>query len=139
MFAGSVSLGFDPLQLVNGPNLCAGRAEVLHNQQGGTVCDDNWLLPDTAVLCRQLGCGMGLPALAELDFREGLIPSDWMMFTAEHQKLPSVNAGLSLGETITFTTEKMPVLCAQVTHIRHHGAGSGRGTQQGALCPHSQC
>ncbi|XP_030053584.1 CD5 antigen-like [Microcaecilia unicolor] len=58
-------------RLVNGPSSCSGRIEVLREGQWGTICDDDWDLNDTKVLCRQLGCGAPIGSYSSGVYGEG--------------------------------------------------------------------
>nr|XP_033815897.1 CD5 antigen-like isoform X2 [Geotrypetes seraphini] len=60
-----------PVRLVNGPSFCSGRIEVLREGRWGTVCDDDWGLPDAEVLCRQLGCGAPVATYSAGVYGEG--------------------------------------------------------------------
>ncbi|XP_073667820.1 scavenger receptor cysteine-rich domain-containing protein DMBT1-like [Paramisgurnus dabryanus] len=59
------------IRLVNGPNQCSGRVEVLYNNQWGTVCDAGWDLTDAAVVCSSMGCGTPVAVKTGAFFGQG--------------------------------------------------------------------
>ncbi|XP_036433505.1 deleted in malignant brain tumors 1 protein-like, partial [Colossoma macropomum] len=74
---GLMCAGKNSVRLVDGGSRCAGRVEVLHRDEWGTVCGFNWDKRDAAVVCRELGCGDAVDALGGAHFGQGSGPI-WM-------------------------------------------------------------
>ncbi|XP_067451600.1 scavenger receptor cysteine-rich type 1 protein M130-like [Thunnus thynnus] len=57
----------DDVRLVGGASRCAGRLEVKHQGEWGTVHNDLWSLKETSVICRWLDCGASVSAVRRED------------------------------------------------------------------------
>uniref|UniRef100_A0A8C4YEC9 Soluble scavenger receptor cysteine-rich domain-containing protein SSC5D n=1 Tax=Gopherus evgoodei TaxID=1825980 RepID=A0A8C4YEC9_9SAUR len=107
------------LRLVNGPSRCAGRVEVLHNHQWGTVCDDSWDLQDARVVCRQLGCGtvLSAPGMARFGRGSDHIWLDYVNCTGTEAALTDCRAQ-PWGENNCTHGEDAGVVCSELTQVR---------------------
>ncbi|XP_010221162.1 PREDICTED: soluble scavenger receptor cysteine-rich domain-containing protein SSC5D-like, partial [Tinamus guttatus] len=102
------------VRVVDGPNKCSGRVEVLHKDVWGTVCDDGWDLREAKVVCRQLGCGTALSAPRESKYGEGkgkIWLSD-LKCTGREASLAECKAK-PLGENICNHVEDASVECSE--------------------------
>ncbi|KAH1186917.1 hypothetical protein KIL84_019666 [Mauremys mutica] len=77
------SKGSEELRLVNGGSPCAGRVEVKHQDQWGTVCHFGWDKADAGVVCKQLECGAAVSAHRYAHFGPGSGPI-WLNRVACH-------------------------------------------------------
>nr|XP_014349443.1 PREDICTED: immunoglobulin superfamily member 1-like [Latimeria chalumnae] len=104
----------DQLRLVNGSGRCAGRVEVYHNGEWGTVCHDDWNLDDGDVVCRQLECGSAISTPESAVFGEGsgVIWLDEVQCTAAAHSLSSCRAN-SWGDNNCIHEQDAGVVCSE--------------------------
>ncbi|XP_027886212.1 scavenger receptor cysteine-rich domain-containing group B protein [Xiphophorus couchianus] len=70
----SQTKGKPTIRVMNGNSSCQGRVEVLYKTIWGTVCDDDWDMPNANVVCRALGCGPAIAAKTQAYFGYGTGP-----------------------------------------------------------------
>ncbi|XP_050959148.1 soluble scavenger receptor cysteine-rich domain-containing protein SSC5D-like, partial [Labeo rohita] len=58
-------------RLVDGPHLCSGRLEILHDRTWMSVCDAAFDQQDAEVVCRELDCGAPVQVLGAAAFGKG--------------------------------------------------------------------
>ncbi|XP_053908292.1 scavenger receptor cysteine-rich domain-containing group B protein-like [Cuculus canorus] len=136
-----VHAGASEVRLVNGPHRCSGRVEVFHDQQWGTVCDDEWTFSDATVVCRQLGCGTAITSYARAHFGQGSGPiwldnvqcdgteaalsecpaRPWGINNCEHGEDTSVVcSGTTTDTSPRLRLENGPDHCAGRVEVLHH-------------------
>ncbi|XP_054848825.1 deleted in malignant brain tumors 1 protein-like isoform X2 [Eublepharis macularius] len=128
------------IRLVNGPNQCSGRVEILHDRLWGTICDDDWDLEDAEVVCRYLGCGAALSAPQDSRFGSGsgFIWLDDVNCTGTESRISKCPAKL-WGKHDCFHNEDAGVVCTEIRLMNGSNRCSGRvevyhNGQWGTIC-----
>ncbi|XP_054848819.1 deleted in malignant brain tumors 1 protein-like [Eublepharis macularius] len=128
------------IRLVNGPNRCSGRVEILHEKRWGTICDDNWDLEDANVVCRHLGCGAALSAPRVSYFGDGSGPIwlDEVNCTGQENSISSCPAGQWRKHDCSHH-EDAGVVCGDIRLMNGSNRCSGRievfhNEQWGTIC-----
>ncbi|XP_053549014.1 scavenger receptor cysteine-rich type 1 protein M130-like [Bombina bombina] len=114
------------LRLADGRGRCAGRVEVYHQGEWGTVCDDSWSLEDADVVCRQLNCGYAINAtiMAHHGRGTGKIWLDEVQCVGNETALWEC-PNLLWGQHNCGHKEDAGVVCSEFTDLRFSGGSHG--------------
>ena len=94
-----------PIRLAGSADFYSGRVELYYNGHWGTVCNDNWMLRSSHVVCRQMGLG---PALGSQAGGNGLGTS-WLnnvMCMGLEQDLASCPSTYNFSSSLTCSHDK---------------------------------
>ena len=102
----------ESIRLVNGRSECSGRLEISHNGEWGTICDDEWEMSNTDVVCRQLGCGHGISFGGTNDHGRGIGPIwlDNVVCTGEEEAITQCSHQ-DYGENNCGHSEDVSIVC----------------------------
>uniref|UniRef100_A0A3Q3G0N5 T-cell differentiation antigen CD6-like n=1 Tax=Labrus bergylta TaxID=56723 RepID=A0A3Q3G0N5_9LABR len=114
--------GHQAARLAGGSDRCAGRVELWKNGRWGTVCDDQWDLPDADVVCAQLGCGYAISVTGQVGSfppGRGPIHLDELNCTGKEDNLWACPAAQD--ESDCGHKEDAGVVCSEMRAIRLTG------------------
>ncbi len=101
------------VRFVDGHSRCAGRVEVLHRGQWGTVCGVDFDMTDAAVVCRELDCGEPVDVVVDAHFGSGsgAIWPNRMLCTGSESTLKNCGS-VQWGSYICDHTKDAGVICS---------------------------
>nr|XP_014353548.1 PREDICTED: scavenger receptor cysteine-rich domain-containing group B protein-like [Latimeria chalumnae] len=109
----------DSIYLQSGKHSCEGRVEVFHNRNWGTVCNNDWDMNKTSIICRQLGCGAALEYTKDAYFGAGTAPIEWSDVSCSGNELYLSNCSSKGRVSYTCKSyETVGVTCQGVDRIR---------------------